>query len=261
MAIVTKDGLQQIVFVIFAQSESSYQLARRDLVAMGIAQAQIVWCNPLSQSRYDFIKSHQEQWLCFLDHDCRMTSKSLQVLTSLVEVQKSSQQSEVYAGYYANPMCASYLQKAHNLVANIWVEHSFRPESKFNFFLGGAFLVRSWTELPALEHQKDNFWGAEDKYLSYLLQGNGFELKTLVDFEVVHSTTTSWQHFVRRAFLHGYNEDKMIQYPQEAVSYGFWLRRVGVSGLYLSPAIVLHFCIQRVARLAQKVPRMSKRYK
>lgn len=258
MAIVKAD-LEQVVFAVFAQTESSYELVRSDLVNWGISLHQIKWCNPSRQSRYGFIQEHQNQWLCFLDHDCRLKGDSLQVLADIVSSEKSTVKGVVYSGYYVNPSKASYLQKAHNLIANTWVEHSFRPESKTRFFLGGAFIVKSDNELPDLDfYKKDDFWGAEDKYLSYLLQDNGFKINSLSNFTLEHSTTSSWYHFIRRAFLHGRNESKLSQYPHENVSYDFWLRRVGVSGLYLWPAILLHFCIQRVARLTQKAPQKSK---
>lgn len=249
---ILKDSKPYFYVVVVAQNDESFQGCVRHLSDLGFSNDKVIWCNPATESRLDIIQNYKNTWLCFLDHDCRLNQNTIDTLNNLIE-EAASDVKAVYAGQYTNSLKSGYLQKAHNFIANGWMAHSFDQPRHVRFFLGGAFLIRSEGDFS--EYAFENFWGAEDKYLAYVLQEKGFSVLKSEGFLVEHNTSSKFIHFVRRAYLHGLNEKKNKFHRKEKISYWFWLRRFDSSNLYLLPPVVFHFCIQKAARLMRKVLR------
>lgn len=249
---VLENGRPLFFVVVVAQSLESFQNSVTSLLNLGFESEQVIWCNPSQKSRLDIIHQYRKQWLCFLDHDCRLSKTIISVLNRTISSSISGHQ-VVYAGRYVDSDRCGYLQKTHNFIANTWCDHSFFVTAKVRFFLGGAFLI--WNDTDFSKEKFENFWGAEDKYLAYVLQEKNFSTVQLEGFHVEHLTSGALGHFVRRAYLHGLNEKKNPYLRKEKINYLFWLRQFDFSNLHLLPPTLLHFCIQKVGRLIQKIRR------
>ncbi len=244
--------MEPLKFVIVAQSESSFQLCRQQLLALGFSN--VIWCDARLKERRDLINENLQQWLCFLDHDCSLTAKDLALLMLRAEEEKTGA-NKILAGRYRTPRGAGYFQRVHNLIANLWLEHSYTG-SGGKFFLGGAFLVFATQPIPPSVAPR--LWGAEDKLLAFDLTRSGFDIELMENFSVDHLTSSSATHFVKRAWLHGVNEVKYLPAEKKRkLNFLFLLQKVGFAELYLLPLVVLHFCIQKGAKSVQKVRQRS----
>lgn len=237
--------------VIYASEEASYSKLHQSLQQLGITQ--IHWCDSQKYSRVDMINQNLNQWLLFLDHDCGLTEENIKLLKDVTS--KPAEKNKVWAGLYSNTAGATYLQRTHNFIANTWLLQSYEKNLQNKLVLGGAFLVFSTQKIP--QHDKNIFWGAEDKLLSYQLASMNFQIELLKEFKVLHNTSRSVKHFARRAYLHGKNDIIHIADDKNKISYLFWIRKIGFVNLSLLPLIAFHFCIQRLAELIQRARHLS----
>lgn len=243
--------------VIFAHSENDFNHCKNQFLASTNQQHEqgtydeIFYCDSKKNSRLNFIKAHPNKWLLFLDSDCEISEKTLQLIKSL-----QINNHKVLGGRYLNPMLASYLQKGHNFIANTWLTSSYRSENKNKKLLGGAFLIYTdpW-KINKITEPKKLFWGAEDKLLSEQLLEVGFDLKFLDSFEVIHHTSKELKHFFKRAWLQGYNDHFAEVKPneKEKLEIKYWLSELARTGLWLAPAILVHFLILQSGKLFQKI--------
>lgn len=240
--------------VVFASDEAVFAGRKAELRILPIPVSSILWCNSRVQSRGEFINLHLHDWLLFLDHDCFVSAAVLESVNSVISSQNSPKDT-VFSGTYQNPVAASYFQRAHNFIANTWLEQSYVCNAPNKLILGGIFLIFS----TKLIHYSDQvlFWGGEDKMLSYALNSQGFTMTGLNGLKVRHETSASPVHFLRRAYLHGKNEVKYLIINKNKINYLFWIRKIGFANASLLPLILLHFCIQRAAVLFQTVLRTN----
>lgn len=242
--------------IIYSADQTDFSSSLRQLVTLGVDSADVVWGDSRQFSRIDLMNQWPKCWLFFADHDCEINSKTIQLIQNQITNQESK--ALVFAGTYLNPPGAHILQRAHNFIANGWVEHSYSSVKLTPLLLGGNFLVFSDKNIPVLT---PHFWGAEDKALSYQLRDLGFEFRFAPELQVVHRTSKTGSHFIKRAFLHGVQDIKFVPVNSDAISYLFWIRKIDFANLSLVPLIALHFCIQKMAKLIQKVRPLSKPYK
>lgn len=233
--------------VVFASEISIFNARKAELEAL--LPGCILWCDSTKQCRGDFINQHIGMWLLFLDHDCFVSGETLENIKILIRT-RSAYGDVVFSGRYLNSESAGYLQRAHNFIANTWLEQSFAFAAQNSLMLGGVFLVHS-TKKIVFKYQ-DRFWGAEDKVLSYELSQQGFNFSFLENFRVRHETTGTLNHFLNRAYLHGKNDVIYLKTSNNKISYRFWIQKIGFANASLLPLILLHFCIQRAALWFQK---------
>ncbi len=199
---------------------------------------------------------HTEQWLLFIDADCEIKAEVLDFLASQM---RHSEKKSIWAGLYENPKKTSYLQRVHNLIANRWVLNSFQEKSlKPKYFLGGAFLIYSQTQMTVfLDYFSElKFWGAEDKQLAFWCQQAGYEVILSESFKVIHHTSNSWAHFIKRAWLHGKNDPFFLKEKIKFINpldYLIWIQKLEKSDWHLVPAMALHFLIQKGAKLIHSI--------
>ena len=236
--------------VVYASDEASYLMSRDGLKAIGIDT--VVWCDARKYSRIDVINQNLNTWLLFLDHDCSLSAESFRLIQQVAE--RNPGHSVVFAGVYSNLKNSSYLQRVHNFIANSWLQQSYAQPKQNKLVLGGAFLAFAMHEIK-IDHKI--FWGAEDKFLSYQFSNMNFKINLLNEFSVLHNTSRSIKHFVRRAYLHGKNDIMYISEDKNKINYLFWIRKIGFANLNLLPLITCHFCIQRSAELIQKIRLLS----
>lgn len=234
--------------VVYASSEASYLRSGEYLEKAGIDS--VIWCDANKYSRIEVINQYLNEWLLFLDHDCSLTSEHIKLVRQATE--KNPDHSTVLAGIYSNLNNSSYLQRVHNFIANTWLQQSYERPGQNKLVLGGAFLVFATQEIK-IDHKI--FWGAEDKFLSYQFANMNFIINLLDGFTVLHDTSRSLKHFIRRAYLHGKNDIMYISDDNNKISFLFWIRKIGFANLNLLPLIACHFCIQRSAELIQRVRR------
>ncbi len=244
--------------VVFAEETASFLNKKSELETLGLSPDDILWCDSRSCCRGEFINRTQNQWLFFIDHDCQISASLLQKIHLIIS-KSSGLSNVVYCGSYLNPASPSYLQRGHNFIANVWLEQSYTSDVYNKLLLGGVFLIYA---SGTIDYPKGGlFWGAEDKVLSYRLTDQGFDMQYTKDLAVVHNTSSSILHFLKRAFLHGKNDVKYFQTNKNKINYRFWIRKIGFANLNLLPLILLHFCIQRAAVLFQTAPRLSRQRK
>ncbi len=236
---------------VFSHTENAYARKQKGLQALGLSPGQVLWCNSQTTDRLSFLNRLPGEWIFFIDSDCLPTAKTLKTVEELI---RRSKKNYVGVGCYVNPEEATFFQRGHNFIANAWLEQSFFCEQE-PLLLGGVFLVRA--EHPVSNDEGAVFWGAEDKSLAYDLKSAGFEFEYCTGLEVVHDTSRSFRHFVKRAAMHGVNEVKYVGKNRNPLSYRFWIRKIGFANLSLLPLILLHFCIQKAAVLVQKARRPS----
>lgn len=238
--------------VIFATDISAFVKKKDELKAFFIRDESIVWCNSSCQTRGAIINEYINTWLLFLDYDCVVDRSTLDCIEQLI-AKEPSPGNLVYAGVYRNPASASYIQKAHNFIANTWLEQSYSSKKCAKFILGGVFLIYN-TQVNKI-FNNILFWGAEDKALSYELNSLKYKISYVKELSVQHYTNSTYKHFLKRAYLHGANEVKYLKNNKSRISYRFWIRKIGCVNLHLLPLVLLHFCIQKMAMLIQKVLR------
>lgn len=191
---------------------------------------EILWFNSKNKSRLYYINKHINEWILFLDHDCQIDKENLSWLRS--KINSSSEDNLIFAGSYVNTAASSYLQKAHNYIANCWLR------KKQNRILGGAFLIYSKMHFSDSVVEENLFWGGEDAHLARTLLDKGFCFFQPLDFKVIHLTNMSFKHFVKRAFLHG------LHYCMDLDHTGhrkLTTNYLAVDSVNLWPAVLLHF--------------------
>ena len=245
--------------VIFASESAVFAERKAELIGLTVPALSILWCDSSKQSRGEFISGNVGLWLLFLDHDCFVTPETLKKIASLIREQAQAQVQigdVVISGRYLNSKTAGYLQQGHNFIANTWLEQSYAIDSQNSLILGGVFLIHCLKE-PVF-NQKESFWGAEDKMLSYELTAQGFSVKFSESFGVRHETTGTLKHFLKRAYLHGKNEAKYFSNNNNKISYRFWIQKIGFANANLLPLILLHFCTQRAGLWFQKARQVNR---
>ena len=233
--------------LIFTGEKEVFNQRQASVEFSGIEKENIIWADSSRYSRQHYINANLNQWLFFLDHDCHTDAETFSVLEKVMLAAPGSVSTAV-AGRYENPVPSSLLQRAHNFIANGWLEHSFQQGD--GVLLGGIFLIYS---TKIIEDSSVVFWGAEDKALSYQLKDQGFNLQFNPRLRVVHRTSRKFFHFLRRAWLHGTNEVRYLPKTRSRVNYLYWLGKVDLADLSLVPLIVLHFCIQKAGLLFQTI--------
>lgn len=238
--------------VVFTINLSTFIKKKQELIKNSVWEDSIIWCDSSRNTRVSVINKHLGTWLFFLDCDCVVDQNTLDYVKQLIEEEPMPTNS-VYSGRYENPVSPSYFQKVHNFIANTWLEQSYGKEESNNLILGGVFLIHSTQKIENFENAL--FWGAEDKALAYELNSLKYKMSYIKELRVRHNTSSSCRHFIRRAYLHGVNDVKYFKNNKNRINYLFWIRKIGFANLYLSPLILLHFCIQKMAVLIQKVLR------
>lgn len=239
---------------VFVYSSSSSKF--RNNIVSSFKNVDIIFCNSNKITREEAIYSNPNQWILFVDDDCVVDDDLIKKAKELIQ-QAPQYTDVVYSGTYKNSKDASYIQRAHNFIANLWCAASYSNNSAYPFILGGIFLVHATKRDYSLIFS-ERFWGAEDKLMSINLKNNGFLILKAENFEVIHSTNSSFSHFIRRAWLHGVNEVKYLEKHKNTRSYQFLIGNIGVVNMYFAPLILLHFFVQRIAMQFQKVRQLSR---
>lgn len=247
-----------MTIVIFASDEVSFINNKEKLLHLGYFSQKIIFANSNEKTRLDVIKENPDEWLFFMDHDCFLTQSQSQILNKAVDKLKiEGTQSRIVAGLYANTKQSSLIQKTHNWIANTWLSASYDEGDAFPLLLGGVFLVYS-NGVVVAKDLSVKVWGAEDKYLALMLQQAGFKFSFNPELQVQHITTKSFKHFVRRAYLHGVNDVKYFtQYPRGS-NFLYWLRKIDSLDVRLVALVVLHFFVQKVAKIFQIIRQLNK---
>lgn len=201
------------------------------------------------------VTANPNKWLLFIDSDCELQAEVFHFIkNTTIELGPEI----ILAGLYLNPKPAFYFQKVQNWIANAWLR-----QSKNKNFLGGLFLIFSDHEKKPTESQlQQHFWGGEDKWLAEVLQQIGYKISLEEKIVVVHHTSKLFSHFLKRAWLHGRNEvrylDYRIRFPN-LITYRHWIQKIERSDWHLIPAIGAHFAIQKLAKLTQAFLRWNKK--
>lgn len=241
--------------VIFASDQSLFLNRKLELSNCSTIVNSILWCDSGALTRTSFINENLNTWLLFLDHDCILKQEVLEKIKTVL-CKDPVPQDRVFSGLYLNSATASYMQKVHNFIANTWLEQSFSFDACNKLLLGGAFLIFNTKKIET--DVNDLFWGAEDKLLSYELNSLGYQFVLLKEFRIIHDTSASLYHFIKRAWLHGINEVRYLKSENNKINYLFWIRKIGFVNLHLLPLILLHFCIQKGALLIQRALPLNK---
>lgn len=244
-----------MIIVIYASDELKFANNKKQLIELGYSSDKVLFADSKQFTRLDIIKKNLHQLLFFMDHDCMLNKEQSLVLNSLAN--KMTPKNQIVAGVYADSPDSQPLQKAHNWIANTWLKESYENKAKYPVMLGGVFLVYA----NDVNFEKDlgvGVWGAEDKHLARVLKNAEFDFMYEPQLQVVHETTLSIKHFLKRAYLHGVNDVKYFtQYPQGS-SFLYWLRKIDYSDVRLVALVALHFFVQRVAKIFQKFRQLSK---
>lgn len=238
--------------VVFSHSEDDFVKAKSRLECHGITKENIHFCNSKITTRLAFIKKQPNRWLLFLDSDCEISPETVVVLKSHAE---KKQTEKIFVGIYSNPQWASYLQKVHNFIANTWLQSSYEFTTQKRKLLGGAFFIFVDQEkLKNTNEPEQLFWGAEDKFLSQQLLKISYDLRCEPKFKVTHYTSKKLNHFIRRAWLQGYNDHFVVNSDaKEKLEINYWLSELAKTNLWLTPAVLVHFLILQSGKLFQKV--------
>lgn len=237
-------------FILFCSQEKQFHILRQHLLSLGIDTKHILHANSNLHTRIQFINQNIDTFLFFLDHDCLPTLTSLEIFET-IRNENENNKNIVVTGFYENPRNAHYLQKIHNFIANNWLEISYQTPVHASFLLGGVFVIKA-NEL-LVDSGLNHFWGAEDKYLSELFHKQNFNFVCEPKLKVIHNTSAKWSHFFNRAWLHGVNDVVYTSSYLPSNRYLYWLKKIDYSNLYLMPLILLHFCIQKMAKLFQTI--------
>ncbi len=232
--------------ILYCSQENEFENQKSLLRKNGFSEETLVFGNSNTKTREQLINENLNFWLLFLDHDCVPNSKTRSKILSIAK--DSPNKSAVYAGVYENPEKANSLQKAHNKIANTWVEQSYEGPGEEPCLLGGFFLIAATSPVPVPQVK---FWGAEDKLLAQHLRKAGYQFHFSKELKAIHYTSKKFGHFVRRAFLHGRNDEIYFK-KNESSRIFYWIRKIEFLDLRLMPLILLHFCIQKGAKAFQK---------
>ena len=247
-----------MIIVIYAAEEASFKESQKKLLNLGYRQEQIVFANSNLNTRLDFIKKYNGQYLFFLDHDCMLTElQSKQLKKILDEKINEGQKNWVVTGLYANANGARPLQKTHNWIANNWLSCSYENNNKFPLLLGGVFLIYSVISAFGDDLEVGE-WGAEDKHLAILLSKAQFKFQFNANLQVEHLTKNSFRHFVRRAYKQGINDVKYFTQSSQSSTALCWLRKIDFLDVRLVLLVLLHFLVLISAKSIQKVRQLNK---
>lgn len=251
------------MIAIFAHTGPDFQQAKsklkKQLSKHGLdSDFQISHCDSRTDDRLHFLSLNLDRWILFLDSDCSLTSDACRKIRSITKFSQSGARDLAYTGCYQNESATTYLQRAHNLIANCWLQSSFnssRSNFEFkNFILGGVFLIyTSCEKFSSIPLDVAPGWGAEDKILSKLLAKRGYQIQFSPELKVFHATKNSWEHFIRRAFYQGYNDPQRTTKLQEVKpKIRFWIAELGFQDLVFLPVIGLHFLLLALGRSFQR---------
>lgn len=246
-----------MIIVIFASDELKFANNKKQLMALGYLEGQILFANSNKETRLDVIKKYSQKWLFFIDHDCMLTRSQADSLNSIIKAMDKSTNNRVVAGVYTDSEQSTSIQKSHNWIANTWLSSSYQPSSNNSLLLGGVFLVYS----NASHFENDlgvGVWGAEDKHLAWVLKKADFEFSYKAELQVEHTTTKSFAHFVKRAYLHGINDVKFFTQDSQGSSFLYWLRKIDYLNVRLVALVALHFSVQKVAKIFQTIRQLNK---
>lgn len=256
--------------IFYCQSVTSFDAALEKLLKANalIDKKSVLWCDSSSKTRMDCInESPINKWMLFLDHDCFIDEPAYKELLKYIDSQKNYQSVNglVMVGQYKNHENSSAIQKAHNWIANNWINFWFDESKKFPpVLLGGAFALIKFKENALIEEKhKIKSWGAEDKTLARELYRNNFAFFFLEGFRVTHDTSKSFIHLVRRAFLHGYNDDEHELFSDQKIAgfnyqLSYWKRKFASLDFCLILPVLVHFCVQIMGRIFRIVRRVRK---
>ncbi len=260
--------IRDLVVVIYAHDEASYVRKQFALKRSHPDLDNIIWCDSRNTNRLEVLYTFADSWVLFLDYDCEPAKDFFKTISKIIFAGAPLKKT-VFAGSYLNPAPATYLQRSHNFTANQWLKQSFGPidslaaDVKVNApnILGGVFLT-SPGAFPSIQLHQQNpiFWGAEDLWLAQRLHSQNIDILETSGLAVIHHTTKTMRHFIKRAWLQGVNHAKFIKPSSTSVKakYGFWLRHLAGPPLVFAPAILVHFCIQKLAQSIQQARQWRK---
>lgn len=237
--------------ILYCSQMSEFEKQKSILCNLGYEPGHLVFGNSKIKTREQIINENLNAWLLFLDHDCVPTAETKAVVDRIMA--STENDPIAFAGVYSNPTHAGSLQRAHNFIANGWLESNLYYSAE-PALLGGVFLIHTKTQVAPPEKK---FWGAEDKYLALSLKNAGYKIQISKHIVVVHNTNKSLKHFVRRAILHG-RHDAIYFDTSNNFKFSYWIRKIDFLDLRLVSLILLHFCIQKVAKIIQTILPKSK---
>ncbi len=246
---------------VFAADFHSFEKRRLQIEAE-IDQFIIVeWCPSAERNRLSQLSLQPNSWIFFIDADCRVSKSIADYINRRIP---DLEKSRILAGHYVNPVEASYLQRVQNLIANAWLQERLIYRKK-PALLGGAFLIHSDLQFQFKTNEDSlRFWGAEDKWIAKNLVSKGYQIIYDPNLVVLHETSSRFSHFIKRAWFHGLNDVSFLkerfkfQFP---TAYFYWIRKIEKLDWHLIPAIVLHFLIQKTAKLIHSIPLWNRRLK
>ena len=195
--------------------------------------------------RMEISKSKETGWCLFVDHDVDVDINFTNYLKSILQ---TLDQKKIYAGLYRDSMNATYLQRIHNLICNQWLLEGEKVGQ--NRLLGGFFLMYVTPALQAVNWQNCHFWGAEESLIVKHLQKLNYQFCVRQDWYLVHNTSQSLRHFIKRAFLHGFNKDLNSSMPKCSRLNSFKLQIKSLN-LYLV-GFLLHYGLVLCGEIAQR---------
>ena len=134
----------------------------------------------------------------FLDEDCEIASDAYfhYLKQRLAFIRHPS---IALGGNYESKSGQSLLQKAYNLVTQIW---TLRNSTQAILFLGGHFALYKKTEDRRPLFDQDTEFGGEEFNLLQNLRTQSFSIAWDPELRVIHHPSASWGHFFQRAKQH-----------------------------------------------------------
>ena len=264
-----------LLICVYAHSESAFIDCSNRIIELGTKHS-IMWCDSRILSREQFFLQKPFQWMLFIDADCFLDADILSYIDGYLIRRFSSIEKKtplLIAGNYENVKESNYLQRTHNLIANLWLKQFFIDESSDKAFLGGVFLVYHELNQDDLYMRKEimfgrHIWGGEEQRLARVLQSPPFSFVINRDekLKVGHLCSSQYLHFFRRAWIHGVNhvkyccaESKFESKTRFVFSNNFFSRlyyfftHISSRDLWFVPGVVLHFSVQKAGGLFQKI--------
>lgn len=249
--------MPHLIIGIFSNNQESFEQCKKNIQFP--FPHSIYFCDSQKVNRLSFLKNNLNSWVLFIDSDCHLIDSTKEELVIFL-TQDGHKKNLILSGKYKNPNASFYLQRTHNFIANTWVNFYHRLEKSEAQLLGGIFLIFTHEKIIAGLDNKICFWGSEDKYLGYQLKSAGYNIAFQPKFCAIHETSKQWGHFLRRAFLHGFNDHhtEKLKLMQVFTKIKFWLFELQNEDFLLAPAVLLHFLILGLGKLFQKILRMNK---
>lgn len=205
--------------------------------------------NGASKSRWSYFSEYQNCWVLFIDKDCSLSEKTLELLKEkIIKFNKNT----VFSGHYESSLKAPAYVIAYNLICNQWRNLGHKYEDPR--LLGGCFLIFC-SEKFSSEYFQSHFsnipkWGAEDFQFSRILQKLGHSIVPLNFLFVMHRPIFGVHKFFRRAFLHGFN--RPVSSTSNRKSISDWFSSVKSVGLLPKLFIFLHLTTVGIGVIASK---------